>query len=159
MSGPRLRDAVRGVILDPDDRILLVRFEFPNWTGWATPGGGVDPGESHEDAIRRELAEETGLELSDLGPVIWTRTHLFDLGLDSWDGQIERYFLVRTDAFEPRPQLSWAELNAEYVTAIRWWTPGELDAPGTALTPRRLPSLVRALLEDGPPTTPIGVGE
>jgi hypothetical protein len=35
-----------------------------------------------------------GLEAFSLGPLIWTRTHLFDLG--DWDGQVERYFLVRT---------------------------------------------------------------
>ena len=58
MSALRLRDAVRAVVVDPDDRVLLVRFEFPHWIGWATPGGGVDSGETDEAAIRRELAEE-----------------------------------------------------------------------------------------------------
>ncbi|HEX2427771.1 MAG TPA: NUDIX domain-containing protein [Gaiellaceae bacterium] len=44
MSGLRLRDAVRAVVVDPDERVLLVRFEFPNRTGWATPGGRRRPG-------------------------------------------------------------------------------------------------------------------
>ena len=157
MSEARLRDAARAVILDPDDHVLLVRFEFPNWVGWATPGGGVDPGESHEDAIRRELAEEVGLDDFELGPVIWTRTHLFELGID-WDGQVERYFLVRTRRFEPAPQLSWEQLNAEYVTAVRWWSPDELKAAETLFAPRRLPTLLRALAVEGVPSTPIDVG-
>ncbi|MDQ4036269.1 MAG: hypothetical protein M3153_10090 [Chloroflexota bacterium] len=42
MSGPelRLRDAARAVILDPASRILLVRFESPDRTVWASPSGG-----------------------------------------------------------------------------------------------------------------------
>lgn len=49
MRDLRLRDAVRAVLLDERDRVLLVRFEFPQWTGWATPGGGVDLEETDED--------------------------------------------------------------------------------------------------------------
>ena len=64
-------------MLDPDDRILLVRFEFPSGrTFWATPGGGIEAGETPEDAIRRELAEETGLTDVEIGPVVWTRLHI-----------------------------------------------------------------------------------
>jgi 8-oxo-dGTP pyrophosphatase MutT (NUDIX family) len=156
MSQPRLRDAVRALVVDDDDRVLLVRFEFPNWVGWATPGGGIDPHETDEDAIRRELAEEVGLEAFSLGPLIWTRTHLFELG--DWDGQVERYFLVRTEAFAPAPRLTWPELNAEYVTAVRWWRLEELEAFECQFAPRRLPLLVRELILHGPPAEPIDVG-
>ena len=43
MTAPRIRSAARAVVLDPDDRVLLVRFVFPN-TGerWALPGGGLE---------------------------------------------------------------------------------------------------------------------
>ena len=156
MSARRLRDAVRAVVLDEVDRVLLVRFEFPHWTGWATPGGGVNPGETDEDAVRRELAEEAGLEGFALGPMIWTRTHFFALG--DWDGQGERYYLVRTPGFEPAPRLTWAELNAEYVTAVRWWTLAELEASEGSFAPRRLPFLVRELIRHGPPAEPIDAG-
>jgi ADP-ribose pyrophosphatase YjhB (NUDIX family) len=163
VSELRLRDAARAIVLDPDDRVLLVRFELPERVAderrvfWAAPGGGVDDGESHEDAIRRELAEEAGLEDVELGPVVWTRTHVFELGID-FDGQRERYFLVRAPRFEPAPRLSWEQLRSEYVTAVRWWTLDELETADARFAPRRLPSLLRLLLEDGPPFGPVDVG-
>lgn len=154
----RLRQAARAVVLDPADRILLVRFQFPARTVWATPGGGVDHGETHEQAIVRELAEEAGLEEVELGPWIWTRTHVFPFESGRWDGQQERYVLVRTPAFEPAPRFTPDELAAEFVTAVRWWTQAELTAADELFAPRRLPELVAALLRDGPPGEPVDAG-
>ena len=41
----RLRTGIRALVLDPDERIALVRFDFPDRTVWAAPGGGVEEGE------------------------------------------------------------------------------------------------------------------
>jgi 8-oxo-dGTP diphosphatase len=47
--------------------VLLVKQRGGPWTGaWLFPGGGVDPGESIEDAARRETREETGCDVIDL---------------------------------------------------------------------------------------------
>src|SRR5215216_2278932 len=40
-----LRPAVRALVLDPADRVLLVRFQWPDKTVWAPPGGGIESGE------------------------------------------------------------------------------------------------------------------
>jgi ADP-ribose pyrophosphatase YjhB (NUDIX family) len=154
----RIRTAARAVVLDDESRVLLVRFDFPNErTLWATVGGGLEPDETHEDAIRRELAEEAGLDGGELGPEIWTRTHVWDDGIH-WDGQTERYFLVRTPAFEPMPRHTWEQLNAEWVTDVRWWTIDEIAASDEAFAPTCLALLLRELLRDGPPAEPVDVG-
>jgi len=154
----RIRPAARALVLDDDGRVLLVRFEFPDTSVWATPGGGIDEGETDEDAIRRELLEEAGLEGFALGPLLWTRTHHLAFASGRWDGQSERVYLVRTPAFEPAPRLTWEQLRGEGVTEIRWWTLDELEAAETLFSPRRLPALVRTLLEEGPTAEPIDVG-
>jgi 8-oxo-dGTP pyrophosphatase MutT (NUDIX family) len=155
----RIRPAARAVVLDPDDRILLVRFEFPGGrTIWATPGGGIEPGEGPEQAIRRELAEEAGLVVERVGPAIWTRLHIVPFIGGQWDGQREQYHLVRVPSFTAEPQLSWERLNAEHVFELRWWSSAELDEAAEIFAPRRLPELLRALLSDGPPSEPIDTG-
>ena len=154
----RIRSAARAVVLDPEHRILLVSFEGREHTVWLTTGGGIDEGETDEEAVRRELREEAGLEAFELGPLIWTRTHEMPLAGGRWDGQSERYYLVRVPAFEPAPHLTWEQLREEGMTGIRWWTLEELEAAETLFAPRRLPALVRSLLEDGPPSEPVDVG-
>ena len=158
MSEPRLRLATRAIVIDEAERILLVRFDFGDRVVWATPGGGIEDGESDEQAIRRELEEEAGLLDFDLGPLVWTRTHHVPLSGGRWDGQTERYYHILTPSFEPAPRLTWEELRAEGMTAVRWWTLGELEATDAIFAPRRLPLLVRELLLHGPPADPVDVG-
>jgi ADP-ribose pyrophosphatase YjhB (NUDIX family) len=54
---------VRCVILNDHREVLLVKHTYI--TGWHLPGGGLDPGESAEDGVLREVQEETGLVLED----------------------------------------------------------------------------------------------
>jgi 8-oxo-dGTP pyrophosphatase MutT (NUDIX family) len=159
VTGLRLREAARVVVIDDLERVLLVRFEFPGErTFWATVGGGLEAGETHEDAARRELSEEAGIDGVELGPWIWRREHHY-AGLSGFDGQRERYVLLRTPCFEPAPRQTWEQLASEGVTAVRWWTVDEVEAArSTSFAPRKLASLLRELLETGPPPEPIVVG-
>jgi 8-oxo-dGTP diphosphatase len=154
-SGLPLREGVRALVLDPAGRVLLVRFEDSFGMWWSTPGGGLEPGESDEHALARELDEEVGVRDYELGPLIWTRTHWL-VDPTRWGGQRERHYLVRVPASEPAPRLTAAELAAEGVHEARWFTVDELASVTTG--PQQLARLVRDLLAHGPPPEPVDAG-
>lgn len=158
-TGLRIREAVRAVVVDPDQRILLVRFEFPEGTRWALPGGGLDPGESSHDGLRRELLEEVGLANPVIGAHLWNRVHVIPFIDMPFDGQRERIHEVLAPAgFDPQPQFSWEQLNAEHLFEIRWWTIDELATSDVVLVPRDLRALFGDYLANGAPQHPIDTG-
>ena len=154
----RIRNAARALLLTPSKHILLVRFEFPAGTRWALPGGGLDGGEDHVTALRRELIEEVGLHNPDIGPHIWTREHRIPFINGQWDGQREHIHLVRVpQVFEPQPSLDWDTLNAEYLFELRWWHIDEIAEAQTTFAPTELHKHAMNIIEDRIPSLPINV--
>ncbi len=60
-SSPIFRIGVFALIFDDQDRILLGHRRDIDW--WNLPGGGMEAGETVDEALRREVREETGLEV------------------------------------------------------------------------------------------------
>lgn len=62
------------IVNDKDEILLLRRSGTDSWMplSWDVPGGGIDPGETPEQAAFRETYEETGIELNHIEP-FWTR--------------------------------------------------------------------------------------
>jgi TDG/mug DNA glycosylase family protein len=100
-SGLPIREAVRAAVVAPDGRTLMLLYadEYDEW--WIPPGGGVDAGESDEEALRRELREELGFEDFEIGRLLFESERWFLLEY-GFGGQRNRVYLVRVPYFEAR---------------------------------------------------------
>lgn len=61
---PRFRVTAGAVLVDEEGRVLLLKHTLRQGSGWGIPGGFLKKGEQPEEALRRELREEVGLELA-----------------------------------------------------------------------------------------------
>ena len=150
MTAPLERRAARVLLVDTDRRILLQNCCDPSdpsqGSWWNTLGGGIDDGESPEQAAARELREESGLHVAadEVGPVVHRRTTCFRFGGQAYR-QSEDYFLVRTDAFDAAPT-GHSELELQAVLGMRWWTPEELRATSEQVFPAELVAVLDRVL-------------
>jgi 8-oxo-dGTP pyrophosphatase MutT (NUDIX family) len=140
---PTDRLAVRALVIDDDERVLLVQYRRPVGaeTWWGTPGGGIDPGETDEQALARELREEVGLHEFELGPVLFEHVGLFPWARELFR-QVNTTYLVRVRQHEPRATI---DLAAEGVVDVRWWSLKELEASDAQFAPPDLVERVRNL--------------
>ena len=70
LTQPRFAVTAGAVVADERGRVLLLRHVLRKGSGWGVPGGFLTAGEQPEEAIRRELREETGLELDSVELVL-----------------------------------------------------------------------------------------
>jgi len=80
---------------------------------WATPGGGLEDDETFEHAAIRELAEETGIQVNDIGPEISRREVEFQLPDGERVISDERYFMIRIDDLPVLSRDGWTALETE----------------------------------------------
>src|SRR4051794_4532079 len=97
------RGAARLLVLTAERQVLLMRLE-PSFRDpfWVTPGGGLDEGETYEQAALRELAEEVGRSDLAIGPCVWMREVTFTW--ERWRAQPKEATLL----FQAAPSLAAA---------------------------------------------------
>ena len=110
------------VVTDEGGRVLLLKHVFRGGSGWGIPGGFLEAGEQPADAARRELREETGLEVEDLRLV-----HVRTL---RWPRQVEALFRAR--ASDP----ARARAASGEISRAEWFAPDRLPG-GLAADQRR----------------------
>lgn len=147
------RQAMRAILLTPQDRVLLMRVDYGTGDWWITPGGGTEPGETPEATLRRELLEELGFALPALGPLVWRRQFTLPLPQARWR-QSEDYFLIETPEFVPALQDA---PEAGSIREFRWWSLPEIRHCRANLAPAGLARIVLDYRMAGPPREPPAV--
>ncbi|UIP06326.1 NUDIX domain-containing protein [Erythrobacter sp. SDW2] len=137
----RIRRAARLIVLDPLGRVLLFRYDVPGRPPfWVTVGGECDPGESFEDAARRELREETGFE-AEPGPQICRMTPEFVTVEGEPVQADERFFRVHVRHTDVDIS-GHTELEQRLMKEHRWFTRAELSGWHEYIYPRDLAELI-----------------
>ncbi len=162
----KTRDTARVVLFNPPGEVLLFKYEDaapadpqrPELTEyWGTPGGGLDPGETFEQAALRELWEETGINDARLGPCIWTRSRQLLAGRELLRFN-ERYYLAHTAA----SRITFDHTSAFELSLIRdhrWWSPGALEQSDETFLPLGFVELLRRIASGDIPSPPIRLGQ
>ena len=140
--GHRLTSRI--LLFDESGSILLMLTIAPDtskFARWVTPGGGVDPGETHEIAAVRELFEETGLRITDPGEPVWNYDFVVEWDDADHDTGHAEYYVVHTKRFDISRD-NWTDDEKVDTLDVRWWSLDELRQTDEPFEPRQLLELV-----------------
>ena len=147
-ESPPARLAARVVVLDEQNRTLLLRYDEEGRRFWALPGGTLEQDESYEAAARRELVEELGIYGVVIGPQVAAR----DTGSHPDRRVVERYFTARISSAD---LVRGTPTQPDQIRGYRWWTRAELQTTEEVVYPTALAGLISMLIEDDAPLEPI----
>ena len=126
----RVRKSARAIVIDSKNQIFLFQYMFDYLEDskviWITPGGSLEEGESFEDALKREVYEELGLQLTKECPELYYRNPIYTLKSGEKVQSVEKFFLVALDnesfSFE-----HWTESEKKRIWTGKWWSVEEIE--------------------------------
>ena len=148
------RPTVKLLLLDGQDRLLLIHSRDPSSgrKGWYPVGGGLEPGETLQEAAAREVAEETGLAQLPVGALACTRDHAY-----SYDrrevGFHEDWLLHRVGRFRPAPA-ALTDYESRSSVGFHWWSVEDLVTTAATVFPPRLGEHLSSHMKNGARSIP-----
>ena len=125
---------VRGLVTDEAGRVLLIEHTYLH--GWYMPGGGVERGETTEQALARELVEEAGI-------VVVGRPRLISVHSNHVKFPGDHVLVYLVEQWRACPPTSRGEIHA-----IEWFAPDALPHDISPSTRRRIEEALRAMESD-----------
>ncbi|WP_020523397.1 NUDIX hydrolase [Catelliglobosispora koreensis] len=136
---PKHRVAARILLVDADDRVLLFRGFDPAAQGvyyWFTPGGGLDDGEDFTAGALRELREETGLVVSEVGEPVHSDVTRFSFNGVTYR-QEQMFYLVRVAQWTV-DSAGFDDYERDTIDEARWFSLSDLGGLDEAYYPQDL---------------------
>lgn len=143
---PRPIAGVGAIVVGADGRVVLVKRRNPPLAGrWSLPGGVIDVGEGLEQAVVREVREETGLDVA-VGPLV----DVVERVLRDAAGRVEYHYILLDYLCRPTGGAPRAATDAADVT---WAAAADLDAHGIVAQTRRVIERALEMAKDVPMST------
>jgi 8-oxo-dGTP pyrophosphatase MutT (NUDIX family) len=162
------RRSSRVLLVDGEHVLLAEHRTHAGPSVWVGPGGGVERNEGLCDALVREVFEETGLRIdaTHRPQLVWVQTvPIEEMRVHGFAGVINHFFLLNVAMFDPMSGVAVGAVghpDSEGILNQRWWTLAALEAAhrdGVLFSPRNFPRMLRLLLTNGLPHTPIKIGQ
>ena len=155
----RTRPTARVVLLDDEDRLLMLQIHDPTATRgpnpitadfWLLVGGGLQPGETYEQAAYREVVEETGIRDVSIGRCVWTQEKLVTDPAGELQLVTGRFFVGRVSSAAPVSFAGHEPYEASTIVGYHWFTRDEIVArePEETFLPPGLGALLADVLSE-----------
>ena len=126
----KIRKSARAIVINSKNQMFLFQYMFDYLEDskaiWITPGGSLEEGESFVDALKREVYEELGVQLTKECPEVYYRNPIYTLKNGEKVQSVEKFFLVvleeKSFSFE-----HWTESEKKRMRAGKWWSVDEIE--------------------------------